>query len=72
MKDFKYDLGATVADVITGFTGIVIGRSDWLTGQITYGVKSTELKDGIPLETEWLNQKELTLVQCNDNIILKD
>lgn len=38
------NLGQVVRDRITGYSGVVIGRTDWLYGCVRYGVQSTELK----------------------------
>ena len=56
MFDFKFDLGAKVSDRITGYEGIIVGRSQWLTNCNTYGVKSQQLKDGKPMEPEWFDE----------------
>lgn len=47
---FKHELGTKVRDRITGFKGIVIGRTEWLYGCRRYTVQATELKDGKPVE----------------------
>lgn len=62
MSDFKYDLGQTVADKVTGYEGVVICRSQWLTGCNTYGVKSRELKDGTPMDSVYFDELQLKLV----------
>ncbi|KKN02600.1 hypothetical protein LCGC14_1116030 [marine sediment metagenome] len=59
MVDFKFEVGNKVKDLVTGFSGIIIGRTDWLTGCNTYGVKSEKLKDGLPMEAEWLDEIQL-------------
>ncbi len=62
MSDFKYSLGQTVADDITGYEGVIICRTQWLTGCNNYGVKSRELKDGKPLGAEHFDELQLKLV----------
>jgi len=57
--DFKFDRGEEVKEVITGFTGIVIGRTEWLNGCKRYGVKPRELKDGKPIQEEWFDEQQL-------------
>lgn len=49
--DFKFTLGSEVRCNITGYTGVIIGRSQWLHGCNTYSVKSKELKDGKPMDS---------------------
>ena len=56
---FKIRLGEEVKDRITGFRGIVISRSQWLTNCNTYGIKSQELKDNVPLDTQWFDEPTL-------------
>ena len=52
-------LGDRVKDKVTGFTGIVIARTEWLYGCVRYGIQAEELKDGKPLEAQWLDEKQL-------------
>lgn len=52
-------LGDRVKDLVTGFEGIVIGRTEWLYGCTTLGVKSSELKDGKPIESLWFDEQSL-------------
>lgn len=53
---FVFELGQEVRDIISGFTGIVRSRSQWLTGCNTYGVSSRELKDGKPQDPVWFDE----------------
>ena len=55
-------LGDTVADNITGFSGIAIARTDWLTGCVRFGLQSKELKDGKPIEVEWFDESRLSKI----------
>lgn len=43
---FKIKLGATVKDKVTGFTGVVIGRTEWLSGCLRYEVQAKVDKEG--------------------------
>ena len=52
-------LGDKVKDRITGYTGIVVARTDWLYGCTRFSVQSSELKDGKPIEAEWFDEKAL-------------
>jgi hypothetical protein len=47
---FKIELGSTVRDKITGYTGLVVCRAEWLYGCRRYTVQAKELKDGKPIE----------------------
>ena len=53
---FIFELGQEVEDIVTGFTGIVRSRSQWLTGCNTYGVVSRKLKDDKPQEPVWFDE----------------
>lgn len=64
MHDFKFELGSEVKDKITGYTGIVNSRSQWLTNCNTYGVKSKELKDGKPMDSVGFDEPSLELVEA--------
>ncbi len=61
--DFKFSLGDKLKDIITGFSGICVSRSQWISNCNTYGLKSVELKDGKPLENEHFDEPVLTLVK---------
>jgi hypothetical protein len=63
MKKWKFNLGDTVKDVITGFTGVVTCRSEWLNNCNTYGVQPTKLKDGIPQNRQGFDEPQLELVK---------
>ena len=42
--NFKYELGVLAKDTITGFEGIIVCRTQWLTNCNVYGLKSRDLK----------------------------
>jgi hypothetical protein len=62
MEDFKFDLGQTLKDTITGYEGVVYSRSQWWNGCNTYGIKSRELKDGKPMDSVHFDEPQLKLV----------
>jgi hypothetical protein len=43
-------LGDKVKDRITGFTGIVVARTDWLYGCVRFVVQPQTMHDGKPVE----------------------
>jgi len=53
-------LGATVRDSISGFTGIATARTEYLFGCVRVLVEPTELKDGVPLDSQWFDEQRLT------------
>jgi len=52
-------LGEKVRDEITGFEGIAIARIEYLNGCVRYEVKPKILKDGRPIEGEWIDEQQL-------------
>ena len=63
MSEFKYNLGSEVKDKITGYSGIIRGRSQYLTGCNTYGIQSRELKDSRPHEWVWVDEDLIHLIK---------
>lgn len=64
MAMFQFDCGDVVRDKITGFKGVVIGRSQWLSNYNTYSVKPQTLKDGATLKSEGFDEPQLELVEA--------
>ena len=60
---FKFDLGAEVKDKITGFSGVIMGRYEYLTGCRRYGLQAKKLKDGKPQEWQVFDEDQLILVK---------
>ncbi len=61
--EFVFNNGDKVRDTITGYEGIVRGRSDFLTGCKRYGVQSCQMKDNKPAEWEWFDESQLELLE---------
>ena len=59
----KTNLGDKVKDTVTGFTGIVIGRTTFLHGCVRCGVQSDKLKDGRPSDAVWIDEPQLEIVK---------
>jgi hypothetical protein len=57
-KAFKFELGAHVRDTITKMFGVVTARCERGTHNC-YGVQSTQLRDGVPVDEVWLNEERL-------------
>lgn len=62
---FKFNLNDEVRDNITRFQGVVIGRTEWLHGCITYTIKSRQLKDGKPLDSIAIDEGQLEIVTAS-------
>lgn len=59
---FQYPLGCVLKDCITGFEGVVLGRTEYFTGCKHYGLASRGMKDGKPLDWEWFDESRLTMI----------
>lgn len=57
-------LGDKVKDAVTGFTGIAVGRSEWLNGCVRIAVQSDKLKDGLPTESHWIDEPQLSVIKA--------
>ncbi len=62
MDGFKFSLGVTVKDSITGMTGLVIARVDYLHGTAQFLIQKKELnKDGEMADSHWLIESRLDI-----------
>lgn len=59
----KINLGDRVKDMVTGFTGIAIGRTEWLNGCTRITVQPEKLKDGKIVETGCFDEPQLVVVK---------
>lgn len=60
-NEFKYEMGLKAVDIITGFEGVIIGRSQWLTGCNTYGLRPKMSKDGKLPESQFFDEAQITV-----------
>lgn len=58
-RGYKFALGERVADKVTKFEGIVVGRSNFISGCDTFGVVPETLKDGAPQDAKWFDEPRL-------------
>ena len=57
---FKYELGVELKDRLTGYQGIVVGRTEYLNGCHRYSLQSRQLnKDNKPAEWEAFDEMQL-------------
>ena len=56
-------LGDNVRDNISGFSGIATGRSEFLFGCKRILIEPKELKDGIPISGQWIDEQRIELVE---------
>ena len=62
MTDFKFQNGDRVKDTLTGFTGTITGRCDYMTGCRQYSVNPGKVdKDGKVVGSIWLDEGRLIL-----------
>ena len=59
MSKFKFEMGVPAEDIITGFKGVIISRSQWLTGCNTYGLKPKIDKAGKVQDTQWFDENSI-------------
>jgi len=58
MAEFKIELGKKVKDSITGFSGVVTGRADYITGCRQYCV-TPRVSQGKMVESNWIDEDRL-------------
>ncbi len=57
---FKFECGARVKDIISGFTGIIVARTEWFNGCRRYTVEQDQLKkDGGVHEGQAFDEQQL-------------
>ena len=56
-------LGDTVKDTISGFSGVVVARTEWLNGCIRICVQPKALHDGKPIDNHTFDLEQLELVE---------
>lgn len=52
-------LGDEVKDKITGFTGIAVGKAEYLNGCIRIEIQPKITKDGLMIEPHWIDEVQL-------------
>ena len=59
----KINMRDQVECTVTGFTGTVIGSTEWLNGCIQYAVKPKVDKEGKIVEAEWIDSQQLKVTK---------
>jgi hypothetical protein len=63
MTEAKFELGEILKDKVTSFQGVVMGRTDYFTGCIHYGLCSQKLKkDGGSMNWEWFDESRVVKI----------
>lgn len=69
MDKAQFDFNQKVKDKVTGFEGIVLGRTEYATGCVQFGVCPTKVKDDGSLpDWNWLDGSRLIAVPNDDGI----
>jgi len=72
MKEWKFNNGDKVKDIVTGFTGIVIARTEFRNGCSRYMIQPIKLdKDGLPGKEQHLDENDIALI-CYSYYCFKD
>ena len=61
--DFKFELGARVKDAVTSYRGVVMSRTQFLTGCNRYAVQSERLDRNSGKPDEWYAFDENVLIE---------
>lgn len=56
-------LGQKVKDTITGMEGIAVCRTEWMNGCVRIGVQVQQLKDGVPVDVQYVDEPQLAVVE---------
>lgn len=59
---FLYAHGVEARDKITGFSGIITGRADYVTGCSQYLIQPKLDKDGKHVTAHWLDEERLEII----------
>lgn len=62
---FKFNNGDRVSDKVSGFTGIIVARSEHLNGCIRYGVSAEKVKEGGSHDPTWFDEQQLNLKKAS-------
>lgn len=68
----KTELGSTVTDKITGFTGIVTGRVEYISGCNQLLVTSRVGSDGAVKDPQWLDEQRCEVDTSKPKLVLNN
>lgn len=66
------DFGVTAKDVITGFTGVVTGRTTYISGCTQVLLQPAVGADGKRPDGEWFDEQRLSPVPGRETIVLNN
>jgi hypothetical protein len=64
-EDGQIELGDLAKDNITGFTGIVVARTEWINNCTRFTLQPQKLKDGTPIEQQTFDEMQLRVLKEN-------
>lgn len=62
-KNKTIELGDSAKDIITGFSGVVIGKCEYLTGCDQYALQPKTEKNGTYQDSRWFDSSRLKLLK---------
>lgn len=65
-------LGSRVKDKFTGFKGLAVARTHWMSGNVTVNIEPTELLDGKPVPSRSFEAPRVELVETVAPPVSKD
>ena len=64
MSIFKFDLGDQVKDQVSGYIGVITGRTQWLNGCVRYILEAQKLEGGKPVDPLNVDEQQLVLMKA--------
>lgn len=55
--------GDTVKDTLSGLTGVVVARTEWMYGCVRLAVQPSGSKDGRPYEPFWVDEPQVEEIE---------
>ena len=72
MGIFKYEFEDELRCKISGFTGKVVARDEWMNGCIRYALQSKMKKgDKKPETLQWIDEAQIELVKAKKKVVKK-
>jgi hypothetical protein len=68
-KEFRFEQGDTLQDLITGFQGIVTGRCDYITGCDQYLLQPKGTKKDTKPDPVWYDDNRLKKVKAKQIVL---
>ena len=65
-------LGKRGRDKLTGFEGTIVSRSEWVYGCVQLALKSNELYEGKPVESQWFDEPQVEILETKSEQLSKD